>query len=280
LEFEKREMVKAMRSMKTAKLTFGLVTIDCKVYKATEGSSGTGLNQFHTDEGCQHKKEQGRIRQIKTCASCNKTLSKDQIVRGTAIQGKVVTVTDDEVKGLRPEKSAAISINEFVSAHEIPPVYFKEQYYLGVDKKGVIKPFFLLREAMKQCGRIAIATVTMQTREYVCAIEPYKTGFLLSTLHYESEVRDISELAVEEMAVSDEELKLARELIDQNTKAELDLSQYADSFGSELNKLLKSKAEGIAFVSDDIEHVEATTDNFVDVLKASINAGMLAKVEA
>jgi len=255
---------KIMRAIKNAKVSFGLVSIDVKVYKATE-TNGTGLHLYHEADG-------GSVKQKRVCSICGEELLKEQIVRGQTIDGSTVTITDDEVKSIRPEKSAAIKIREFVSAHEISSVYFNGHYYLGADKKGETKAFFLLREALRQCGRIAIGTMTFKEREHVVCIEPFESGFLLSTLNYESEVRDISEVAADEVSISDEELKLARQIIDQATVTELDLSKYIDSFAFDLSKLLETKAQGKVYSPAAPEIVEPQGQTLVDVLKASVCA--------
>ena len=250
------------RAMKSATISFGLVSVPVKLYKAVE--SPTSMHQHHAADG-------GRIRQKKWCEVCKQEVTKDDIVKGTEVAGQIVTISDDEIKQLRPEKSSAIKIVEFVPRYEIDSLYFGAHYYLGVDKKADNKAFFLLRNALRECGKIAIGTFTMREKEYACAIEAYKSGLLLTSLNYLDEIRDIEELSVKEPEVSEDELKLARMIIDQGSVEELDMSKFKDSFKADLDALIASKAKGEAFSVKESEHVEAQKSTLKEILEASLN---------
>jgi DNA end-binding protein Ku len=246
--------------MQTATISFGLVNVPVKLYKAVE--SPTSMHKHHAIDG-------GRIRQKQWCEVCKKEVTKDEVVKGTEVNGQVVTVTEDELKMLRPEKSSAIKIVEFVPRFEIDSLYFGAHYYLGVDKKQPTEPFFLLRNALRECGKIAIGTYTKREKEYACAIEPYKSGLLLTDLNYLEEIRDIEEIAVKEPEVNDEDLKLAQMLIKQRSVDELDLSKFKDSFKADLQALIATKAAGETF-SVESEHLEAPKSTLKEALEASL----------
>jgi len=176
------------RAIKSATISFGLVSVPVKLYAATEAKKFE-MHMHHSADG-------GRIRQKKWCEVCDQEVAKEDIVKGVTQGGQIVTVTPDEIKMIRPEKSSAIKIKEFVPRFEIDSLYFGSHYFLGVDKKQDNKAFFLLRNALRECGKIAIGTFTMREKEYTCAIEAYKSGLLLTSLNYLDELRDIEELAV------------------------------------------------------------------------------------
>jgi len=218
-----------------------------------------------------HAADGGRIRQTQWCEVCKKQVTKDEIVKGTEVAGQIVTVTDEEIKMLRPEKSSAIKIVEFVPRFEIDSLYFGSHYYLAVDKKQPTEPFFLLRNALRECGKIAIGTYVKREKEYACAIEAYKSGLLLTDLNYLEEIRDIEEIAVKEPEISDEDLKLARMLVDQRSVEVLDLSKFKDSFKADLQELIASKAKGEAFSVKESEHLGAPKSTLKEILEASLN---------
>ena len=174
-----------------------------------------------------------------------------------------------KIRMIRPEKSSAIKIKEFVPRFEIDSLYFGSHYFLGVDKKQDNKAFFLLRNALRECGKIAIGTFTMREKEYTCAIEAYKSGLLLTSLNYLDELRDIEELAVTEPEVSEDELKLARMIIDQGSVDELDMSKFTDTFKADMEALIATKAAGETF-SVESEHLEAPKSTLKEALEASL----------
>ena len=247
------------RAIKSAALSFGMVNVPVKLYKA--------VDEVKTKMHLHHAKDGGKIRQKKWCEACKAEVTQDEIVKGVELDGQVVTLTPDELKQIRPEKSAAIKIVEFVPAKQIETLLFDSCYYLGVASPKDNGAFFLLREALRQCGKVAIGTMTMREREYACAIEPYQSGFVLTTLHYAEEVRDIDELAVKEPVLNEEELKAARQLIEMKSVDVLDMTQFEDSFASELQNLIATKARGETFTVEQPEPVVSGM-NFVEALKA------------
>jgi DNA end-binding protein Ku len=253
-----------MRATKNASLSFGLVNVPVKVYKATDEKKFE-MHMHHEADG-------GRIRQKKYCEVCKTEVTPDEIIKGVTQNGEVIQISKDEIAAIRPEKSAAIVITEFVPSREIESLYFSAHYFLGANKKaGNTKPFFLLREALRECGRVAIATVTLKEKEYVCAIQAYKNGFVLSLLNYESEIRNIGELSMDEPTLSDAELKLARQLISEHSVEQLDMSKFSDSFTLELEKLISAKANGVILEADEVQQVPQTKDDdLVNMLKASL----------
>ena len=253
------------RAIWKGSINFGLVNIPIKLYSAIE--------QPKTRMHLHHEKDGGKIRQKKWCETCKSEVTQDEIIKGVMREGQIVTVGADELKQIRPEKTSWIKVTEFIPSHQIEPFYYSAHYYLGAELKKD-KTFFLFRNALRQCGKTAIARFVMKEKEHVCAIQAYGDGLLLSTLNYNEEVRDISEIAniKEEPEISDEEMKLARLLIDQKSVEELDMSQFIDEFAIGFEELVSTKARGEAFVAPEVTHVSNTGANLVDELKASLCA--------
>ena len=118
----------------------------------------------------------------------------DDIVKGYEYEkDRYVVLTEEDFKRANVEATQTVEILSFVDREEIGPMYYETPYYLAPDKRGH-KGYALLRETLKQTGKIAIANVVIRTRQYVAALIPYKDVILMNTLRYPNELRETDEL--------------------------------------------------------------------------------------
>ena len=140
----------------------------------------------------------------------------EEIRKGFEIApGQFVSLTREEVQALAPEKSRSIDVEQFVEASAVDPIYYESRYYVAPDR-GAVTAFQLLRNAMRESDRMAIAWVTLRQRRYLAAIRPYgEQVMLLTTMVHADEVLPAEFWMPEAGAPpSDKELKMARMLID------------------------------------------------------------------
>ena len=146
-------------------LSFGLVNIPVGLYPATSDKS-IHFNQF--EEGTSD-----RIRYKKVNERTGEEVPQDRIVRGFDLGGgEYVILSDEELESAEPKKSRQIEISDFVGLADIDPVFFRSSYYLAPEGAGADKAYALLRQAMAEAGRVAIATLVMRNKEYLVAIRP------------------------------------------------------------------------------------------------------------
>src|SRR6202041_2343411 len=120
--------------------------------------------------------------------------------------------TDAELAAAEPERSRYIEITDFVSLGEIDPVYFNTTYYLAPEGEAAGKAYALLRQAMQESGKVAIASFVMRNKEYLVAIRPDADVLALETMYFADEVRSpVKELPNLPGAgvATDQELKMA-----------------------------------------------------------------------
>src|SRR5690606_3969567 len=158
-----------------------------------------------------------RIRLKKVSAADGSDVPNEAIVKGYELSsGEYVTVGDDELATLDPEKSRTIDIEEFVDLADIDPIFYDSAYHVAPDK-ATLKPYALLTRAMEESGKVGIARFVMRTKEYLCAVRPKDGALVLSTVVYADEVVDPAEIGeigeLEGVDVSDKELTMARQLI-------------------------------------------------------------------
>ena len=193
------------------------------------------------------------------------------IVRGIELpSGELVTVEDEEIEALVPERSRTIDIEEFVDLAEIDPVYFEKSYYVAPQwNSGAEKPYALLLKAMQAAGMVGIGRFVLRTKPHLVAIRPLEKVLGLETLFFGDEVRQPEELArLPQVAVSERELKMAQQLIG-TLATEWVPEKHADEYREGLLELLRAKP-----ATDRAPEVEASPPvaDLMAVLKASVEA--------
>ena len=174
-------------------------------------------------------------------------VSWDDIVKGYEYEkGRYVVLTDEDFKRANVEATQTVDILTFVEQGEIGPMYYETPYYLAPDKRGH-KGYALLRETLKQTGRIGIANVVIRTRQYVAALIPYKNIILMNTLRYSSELRDTDDLDVpslnlKEVGVNPREVEMARRLVE-GMSAAWQPDEYRDTYHEDLLALIEKRVQ-------------------------------------
>ena len=201
-------------------------------------------------------------------------VEREDIVRGFEMpSGDLVTVTDEELVSIAPERSRTIEIEEFVDLAQIDPVFYEKSYHVAPARgMGADKPYALLLRAMQGAGMVGIGRFVLRTKPHVVAIRPLKDALALETLFFADEVRSPAELirGLGDVAISDREVKTARQLITAMA-AEWVPEKHADVYREELLELLRSKpaataAEGIPTAG------ETPVGDLMAALRASVEA--------
>jgi DNA end-binding protein Ku len=214
----------ASRPIAKGNISFGLVSIPVKLYSATRARS-VSFNLIHQKDG-------SRIQQKIYCPVDDAIIDRSELVRGFEVEkGRYVTFTDEELKNLEASSGdPSIEITEFLPLSEVDPIYFEESYYLESDH-GSGKAYRLLTDAMTSTERVAVGRYTMRGKEHIVVLRPYAKGLMLHTLYYSDEVKPADEFdrSVNE-ASKENELTLAKRLIDDLTQKKFDPEQYHDTY--------------------------------------------------
>jgi DNA end-binding protein Ku len=196
------------------------------------------------------------------------------MVRGFELPGgDLVTVTDDELVSIAPERSRTIEIEEFVDLVDIDPVFYEKSYHVApVRGMGAEKPYALLLRAMQAASMVGIGRFVLRTKPHVVAIRPLKDALALETLFFADEVRSPAELTsgLSNTALSDREVKTARQLITAMA-AEWIPEKHADVYREELLELLRSKPAATP-ASADMSTAQTPVGDLMEVLRASVDA--------
>lgn len=253
-------------------ISFGLVNVPVNLYPAEQR---TDL-QLHMIDS----RDNSRVRYERVNEETGEEVPWDSVVRGFEYSdGNYVILSDEELKRAAPEATKAVEIQSFVKAGEIDPIYFATPYYLEAGKGGE-KGYVLLREAMKDSGRVGIAKVVIRTRQYIAALSARGDVLMLELLRYPQEIRSTKELNVpsgtaKAHGVSAQELKVARTLIDAMA-SEWKPGDHHDSYREQLMKWIEKKiASGdmkkpLDATEEKEDAAEPGPINFMDVLKKSL----------
>lgn len=251
-----------MRSMWKGAISFGLVHIPIKLYSATE-KKDIKFNLLH--EKCKSP-----IQYRKFCPVCNAEVPLNEIVKGYEYEeGKYVIMKEDELEGTG-EKSKAIVIVNFVDLSDIDPVYFDKSYYLAPTEGGQ-KAFELLRRSLEKTDKVAIAKITIRTKDSLAAIRAYKNNILLETMFYPDEIRSTNELSELKYNVTlhDNELKMAESLIN-SLSEEFVPANMKNEYRIAIEERIEKKIAGAEISVP--PGVENKVVDLMEALKASIKA--------
>ncbi len=227
-----------MRAIWTGAISFGLVTIPVKLYTATE-SKDVRLRML-----C--KKHEAPIQEKRVCTEGGEELDWEELARGYEVsKGEFVVLEPEEIEAAKPESSTTIEIGDFVDASEIDPVYFEKSYFLEPTDVGA-KAFSLLKQALEETGRVALARVTIRTRERLATIRTYDGTLVLETMFWPDEIRSTRGLDLPEGAdakVRSKELDMARSLVE-SLADRFDPGSYRDEYRVALEELIERKMKG------------------------------------
>ena len=225
------------RPIATANISFGLVSIPVKLYSAANAQAGISFNLLHGKCG-------SRVKQQYICPKeDNVVVPREDLRKGYEFsKDQYVLFTDEELKALEEQSTQMVDVTEFVPVSEIDPVYFDKAYYLAPDKGGA-KAYWLLAEAMRTKGRVALAKYAARGKQYLVMLRPVEGGMVLQQLLYADEVRPIGEVGLEPEKVKEAELKLATMLVDQSSSKTFRPEAYEDEVKKRIQEQLNRKIE-------------------------------------
>jgi DNA end-binding protein Ku len=226
------------RSIGTATISFGLVSIPTKLYTTNESGSDISFNMLHD-------KDNSRLKQQYICTQCGEVVDREHTVKGYEhAKGQYVVLSAEELKALDAVATQAIALEEFVPASAVDPLWFDKSYYLGPDKGGE-RAYKLIADAMIDTGLIGIASYAARGKQYIVALRPYKSGLIMHQLRYDNEVKDFSDVPLPDLAeTKPAELNLAKQIIQQIQHETFDPKKYKDEVQERMRGLIEQKIAG------------------------------------
>jgi DNA end-binding protein Ku len=261
----------AARSIASLTLSFGLVSIPVKLYSATESASGVGFNLL-TPEG-------GRVKQQYISEATGEVVARADMKKGYEFEkGNFVVFAPEELKALEEGATHVVEIVSFVPEKSVDPLFYDKAYFIAPDKRGG-KPYSLLRQAMRESGRCALAKWSYKGKTRVVQVRPAEDGMVFQQLLFADEVRALSDLHIEDEAVTDKELQLALQIIDQVSEDAYDPTAYEDEEKKRILEAIDQKIAGKQIVSPEAPAGESGGQviDLMEALRASLTANKSKK---
>jgi DNA end-binding protein Ku len=254
-----------MRSMWKGAVSFGLVMIPVKLYTATE-QKDIAFRQVHREDG-------GRIRFRRFCSIDDQEVPYEDIAKGYELpDGQMVVLTEEDMADLPLPTTRNIEVVQFCPADQLDPILFNKSYYLEPEAAGA-RAYSLLRDALEESGKVAIAQVALRQRESLAILRVREGVIVLETLLWPDEVRtpDFGFLD-DDIEVRPQELRMAESLIDSMT-VDFDPDEYHDSYREAVLEVVAAKTEGREVFQLEAPQADAgETSSLADALRASLAA--------
>ena len=224
-----------MRAIWKGAISFGLVNIPIALYPATR------REELHFR--MLRASDRSPVNYKRVAEADGKEVPWEEIVKGYEYEkGKFVVLKEEDFSRVDLEATKTVDITDFVQLEEVDPMFFYKPYYMEPEKGGE-KAYGLLREALKDSGKIGVAKVVIKTREYLAAVKPEERGLVLELMHFAEELVDAGDLKIPEpKEISTKEREMAKALIEGMT-GKWEPEKYKDDYREALMKLIEEKVE-------------------------------------
>jgi len=222
-----------MRAIWKGAISFGLVNIPITLFPATRREDV----RFHF----LRKSDLSPINNKRVAEVDGKEVAWEEIVKGYQYEkGKFVVLQDEDFSRVDVEATQTVDIQEFVELSDINPMFFSKPYYMEPGKGGD-KPYALLRDVLKDSGKVGIAKVVIKTREHLAAVKAQRSGLVLELMHFADEIIPDTELHLPgNVAPGKKELEMAKQLVESMT-GQWDPEAFKDEYRGALMEVIQEK---------------------------------------
>jgi Ku protein len=249
-------------------LKLSLVTCPVALYPASSYSEKTHFHQINRKTG--HRLRQQMIDEV-----TGEVVKGEEKGRGYELaSGKYVEIEPEELEAVEIESARTIDIDKFVPEDEIDKRYYDKPYYIVPDGKTAEEAFAVIRDAMKNKRRVALAGIVFANREHIIALEAWDKGILGTTLRYDYEIRDDKEIfdEIPSPHVPRDMIELAGQILDSKA-GHFYAKEFKDRYEEALRKLVKRKAAGHTIEPAERPAEATNVVSLMDALRKSIGAG-------
>jgi DNA end-binding protein Ku len=248
-----------MRPIWKGAISFGLVNIPITLYPATRSEDLRFKFLRQSDLS--------PISNKRVAEADGKEVPWEQIVRGYEHEkGRFVVLKDEDFARVDIEATQTVDIREFVELDEINPMFFSKPYYMEPSKGGD-KAYGLLRDVLRETGKVGIAKVVIKTREHLAAVKAQKDTLVLELMHFSTELIDSTEIKVTgNVKLAKKELDMAKELVASMT-GKWNPEGYKDDYREALMEVIEKKvAAGGKDLKPSKKGAPARATNVIDLV--------------
>ena len=251
------------RALWKGSISFGLVNIPIELH--------TAVRNHRPKFRMLHAKDKSPVRFERVCVRDGKPVAWEDLVKGYEYsKGHFVVMTKEDFQAAAVEKTRTVDIVDFVKAEAIDDRFFETPYYLVPAKSGE-RAYALLREAIRDSGRIGIAKFILRDAQHLAAVEVIEDAIVLSVMRFADELVDVKQFdfpAVQ--GVRKQELDMAKALVN-SLAADWDPAKYTDQYRENLMRIIQAKMKGKEIVlAPDEEPRQAEVVDLMERLRRSL----------
>jgi DNA end-binding protein Ku len=224
-----------MRAIWNGAVSFGLVNVPVRLYAATSNHD-IRFHQVHEVDG-------GRIRQKRTCSVCGEEVAYSEIAKGYETDdGQLIMLDDDDLATLPTATGHEIDVVQFVPADQVDALLLDKSYYLEPENKA-LKPYSLLREALRETDRMALVKVALRQRETLALLRVRGEAIVLQTMLWPDEVRAADFPVLDgDVELRPQEKAMAQSLVD-SLSGDFEVDEFSDDYRKAVGELIEYKRE-------------------------------------
>jgi DNA end-binding protein Ku len=251
----------AQRPIWRGHLRLALVSCPVALYSADHDRGALRFNQINPATG-------NRIRLLSVDAETGEEVARRDLVKGYEFKkNRYLLLRDEDIDSVRVPSSTTMTVEKFVPAGTLDPIYFDASYYLVPDGDVGEDVYAVLRDAIVASGTVALTHVVIARRERVVAIMPMGEGLVAHTLHEERDLNSAGEVfdRIPKTKSDPEMVKLATQLIARQTGV-YDPKDVEDRYETRLRALIAAKLKGEGLAAED--ETEPESGNVIDLMAA------------
>jgi DNA end-binding protein Ku len=249
----------AQRPIWRGHLRLALVSCSVALVSAKRDRGSIGFHLINPETG-------NRIRLITQDAGTGNEVSRSNLVKGYEFKKNTyVLLNDEDLENVKVESSSLMTIEKFVDAGSIDPIYYDASFYLAPEGNASLDVYAVLREAIEETGRVALSRVVIAQRERTIAVRPFKGGLVAHTLYEERDINDARPVFQRVATVRTDPalVQLAKQLIERQTGS-YDPSDLEDRYETRLRAMIDAKLNGERIE----EEGEPDRGNVIDLMAA------------
>jgi len=259
----------APRAIWKGSIAIGLVGVPVKLYSATE-EKNIRFHQVHAADG-------GQIEMHRICKKDGEEVPYAEIAKGFEVsQGEYVILTDDDLAEVPVPTAKTITLEVFVPAEQVDPIYFDKAYYLAPDGEAALKPYLLLLRSMEDSGRVGVAKIALRQKEHLAALYVRDRTLVLSMMLWPDEVREPDfGFLDKETTLRKQERQMADSLVE-SMAGDFQPDDFTDEYREGVRELVEAKIEGREVTTAPAAKSTKGTE-LLDMLAASVEAAKKAR---
>jgi DNA end-binding protein Ku len=251
------------RSIGTATISFGLVSVPVNVYSSSETRQTVSFNLLS-------KKSGTRLKQQYIDPKTSEVVPREEMVKGYEFaKDQYVVFSAEELKALEEKATGTIDIIEFVPLARVDREYLSKVYYVGPDKGGD-RAYRLLAKALEETGYAALGQYAARGQQHLILIRPKDGVLVMEQLHYADELRPAQEVPIGEGEIKPMELTLAKQLIAQTATEEFHPEKYRDTVRERVLEAINRKVAGQEITAEPSQDGGGKIIDLMEALKASL----------